>query len=235
MSQPVLGAPAAQPGSTGAPRSANERRRAVAHLDAHTPGLSHRAVGALLGIGKDTVRRDREWLTANPAPPGPAQGTSPAAQPTAPPTPDPTAPGGAAMAHPAAPPPAHYAAALSTPVAPPGAVSHPATPPGAARPTAAQYDAPLPAPPGAGPATPRAGGMLPVALDSDGVRHLALLAEAGHNPQDAVALGLALLADAYERAWRRGYYPRGTPPRIRAFRYHDDHEQPTTGDPALRP
>ncbi|MEU3413759.1 helix-turn-helix domain-containing protein [Streptomyces sp. NPDC006658] len=43
---------------------------------------------------------------------------------------------------------------------------------------------------------------------------LAVLAEAGHSEQEAVRLALAMLANAYRRAWLRGIAPRGQRPRI---------------------
>jgi hypothetical protein len=71
-----------------------ERRAAVRHLAQQEPGLSHRAIAARLGIGKDTVRRDLAQ--------GGAPAAAPPAAPDAPPTP-PDAPSGELAAPPDAP------------------------------------------------------------------------------------------------------------------------------------
>ncbi|MFI1767498.1 HTH domain-containing protein [Streptomyces sp. NPDC020800] len=92
-------------------------------------------------------------------------------------------------------------------------------------------DAPQRAEDDAPPSTPDAP---PVALDDapPGADHLtvplgdqlraglATLAEAGHSPEDAVRLAVAVLARAYEGAWKFGLYPRGAAPRVQVVKLH---------------
>ncbi|MGP4085468.1 hypothetical protein [Streptomyces sp. KR55] len=70
-------------------------------------------------------------------------------------------------------------------------------------------DVPDDAPP-ASPADDR----LTVAYDDQLRAGLAVLAEAGHSQEDAVRLAVAVLARAYEGAWKFGLYPHGVAPRV---------------------
>ncbi|MFI6249018.1 helix-turn-helix domain-containing protein [Streptomyces sp. NPDC051016] len=56
---------------------------------------------------------------------------------------------------------------------------------------------------------------LTLACDDQLRAGLAMLARAGHTPEDAVRLAVAVLARAYEGAWRFGLYPAGVAPRVR--------------------
>ncbi|MET9086133.1 helix-turn-helix domain-containing protein [Streptomyces sp. NPDC004237] len=71
-------------------------------------------------------------------------------------------------------------------------------------------DAP-PAQPGDAPDADR----LSVAYDDQLRAGLAMLARAGHAPEDAVRLAVAVLARAYEGAWKFRLYPQGVAPRVR--------------------
>lgn len=77
------------------------------------------------------------------------------------------------------------------------------------------------APPAAPPQT------LTVALDSDLSYHLGVLAEAGHDPQEAIGKAVAFLSDAYAYAWDYGVNERGVVPEIR-FQVKGDQWPPTT-------
>ncbi|MER5909557.1 helix-turn-helix domain-containing protein [Streptomyces sp. NPDC001982] len=79
------------------------------------------------------------------------------------------------------------------------------------------------------PATPGPDDETPVASAEDSLTvpyddqlrtGLATLAEAGHSPEDAVRLAVAVLARAYEGAWRFGLYPHGIAPRVRVVDLH---------------
>lgn len=77
------------------------------------------------------------------------------------------------------------------------------------------------APPAAPPHT------LTVALDGDLSYHLGVLAEAGHDPQEAIGKAVAFLSDAYAYAWDYGVNERGVVPEIR-FQVKGDQWPPTT-------
>lgn len=73
---------------------------------------------------------------------------------------------------------------------------------------------------------------LTVPLDADLRAHLDVLAEAGHDPLDAVTRAVELLADAYRRAWDYGLYPRPQRPDIWV---HVKGDMPPPGRPGSRP
>lgn len=56
---------------------------------------------------------------------------------------------------------------------------------------------------------------LTVVLDEELRYHLGLLAEAGHDPQEAIGKAVAFLSDAYAYAWDYGVNERGTVPELR--------------------
>lgn len=64
-------------------------------------------------------------------------------------------------------------------------------------------------------------GTLTVALDDELSYHLGVLAEAGHDTQQAVEKAVAWLSDAYASAWDYGIYDRGKVPELR-FRVKGD-------------
>lgn len=70
------------------------------------------------------------------------------------------------------------------------------------------------------PDAPPADDRLTVAYDDQLRAGLAMLAEAGHSPEDAVRLAVTVLARAYEGAWKFGLYPHGVPPRVRVVQLH---------------
>jgi hypothetical protein len=75
---------------------------------------------------------------------------------------------------------------------------------------AEQNSAHTPEPPGAQPDAPPGADRLVLNLDGNLGEDLAILTDAGLDPQTAVALAVQLLADAHRAAWDYGDAPRGT-------------------------
>ncbi|MGW1001773.1 hypothetical protein [Streptomyces sp. NPDC002520] len=76
------------------------------------------------------------------------------------------------------------------------------------------------APDGAPADAPPDADRLTVALDDQLRTGLTVLAHAGHTPEDAVRLAVAVLARAYEGAWKFGLYPHGIAPRVRVVKLY---------------
>ena len=69
--------------------------------------------------------------------------------------------------------------------------------------------------PHSAPGTPADDELLTVACSDQLREDLAVLAQAGHTPDEAVSLAVSILARAYTGAWTFGLYPPGTAPRVR--------------------